>query len=134
MDNDYTEYIPTLPEYLRECNARIGLNQVAFAERLGKDPSEVSKILSGKTQRPQDETLARIATIYQQAGLEVDVERLIACRDAGRGRQIPGDLPPHWYRLVGRVLAERQDIADWFYQRWAHDYEQVTALLRKQNE
>lgn len=132
--DEYQDYIPTLSEYLRECNARLGWSQVAFSERLGKDPSEVSKILSGKTQRPQDETLEKIARVYQQAGLQVDVERLIACRDAGRGRQIPGDMPPHWFRLVARVMAERQELADFFYARWMNDYEQIVTLLRIRDE
>lgn len=124
-------WIPTLPELLRETNARLGWSQVHFAAALGKDQSEVSKILSGKTQRPQDYTLQQIVDVYNRAGLEVTIDQLIAARDAGRGRLAnPWGFQPHWIRLLIRVMAEDQQFADWVYTRWSSDLEQIFALLR----
>ena len=130
--DDNTPWIPTLPELLKELNGRLGWTQVAFADALGKDPSEVSKILSGRTARPQDFTLEAIAQAYQRAGLDVTLEQLVESRDAGRNNlSNPWNFPAHWVRLLIRIMAEDQEMQDWFYERWAADHERITTLLER---
>ena len=126
------EWIPSLPELLRECNARLGITQVAFADMLGKDPSEVSKILNGKTSRPQDATLMQIAAAYQRAGLDMSFDRLAAARDSGRAGQTNAfGVPDHWLRLVLRITTEDQDTQDTFFESFSYQYERFAALLRR---
>lgn len=131
--NENTTWIATLPELLKECNARLGWTQIQFAVALGKDPSDMSKILSGKTARPHDETLEAIARVYQQAGLDISLEQLVTSRDAARGGYAnPYNYPPHWIRLMNRIMVESQDLQDWFFERWSHDHERVTTLIERQ--
>jgi len=126
------EWIPSLPELLKECNARLAWSQVAFADALGKDPSEVSKILSGKTMRPQDSTLFAIAGAYQRAGLDMSFDRLAAARDNGRtGQTNAFGIPDHWLRLVLRIMTEEQDVQDGLYELYSFEYERISSLLRR---
>lgn len=132
MDYQETPWIPTLPDLLKECNGRLGWTQVQLADALGKDPSEISKIMSGKTARPQDSTLEAIAQVYRQAGLDMTLDRLAAARDAGRGNfPNPWDFPSHWVRLVMRIMAEDQNLQDFFYERWSNDMQRITTLLEQ---
>jgi transcriptional regulator with XRE-family HTH domain len=132
MDNN-TAWIPTLPELLKEALARVGWTQIHFASAMGRDPSDISKILSGKTARPQNETLEDIARVLSQAGLEITRDELIAARDAPRNAYPnPYNYPLHWLRLMNRLMLNSPELVDWFFERWSADYERIITLLERQ--
>jgi len=67
-----------------------------------------------------------------QARLDISADQLAIARDAGRGNYPnPWDFPPHWVRLVMRIMAEDQELQDFFYERWSNDMHRITALLEQ---
>ena len=111
---ELTEGIPTLGDLLRTYNGLIGWTQTDLAQAIGSDQANVSKIMSGRIQRPHETTLQTIAAAYRNAGLTgVTADQLLLARDhAGKPDHNPFDIPAHWLRpfqTISLLDQERQD-------------------------
>lgn len=124
---------PSLGQLITQYNEMIGWKQADLAKAVGKDTSEISRIVTGKHRRPQDATLELISDAYQQAGLSaVTKDVLIAARDnQDRPVQNPWGLPPHWLRLLQNVMAYDQEFQDAMYRKWSSDLRETAMLLSR---
>lgn len=125
--------LPSLGSLIEQYNAMLGWTQARLADVTGKGAAEISKIVSGRTRRPHDGTLARIAEAYQQAGL-TGVTFDLLCQARDRTAQLDSglwDIPDHWLRLVRAVLVHDQEFQDATYRKWSLDLRETASLLAR---
>jgi transcriptional regulator with XRE-family HTH domain len=90
-------------EALREDDRRFSLRQVA--ERIGVEPSYLSKVERGEAAPPSEETIVRLAS-----DLELDPDALLAL--AGKVSSDLKDVIRRRPELFGRLIRELRDLPD----------------------
>ncbi len=103
QDPEFGTVLRTRREGLRESDRRFSLRQVA--ERIGVEPSYLSKVERGEVAPPSEETILRLSD-----ELELDPDALLAL--AGKVSSDLKDVIRRRPELFGQLIRELRDLPD----------------------